>query len=57
MLIDSVDEFLKVDLLSVACKVPVQRVEHKIFTDAGIELVVRRDDLIDQDLSGNKFYK
>lgn len=57
MLNDSVDELLKVDLLSVACKVPVQRVEHKVFTDAGIDVVVRRDDLIDPQLSGNKFYK
>lgn len=57
MLNDSVDELLKVDLLSVACTVPVQRVEHKVFTDAGIDVVVRRDDLIDPQLSGNKFYK
>jgi 1-aminocyclopropane-1-carboxylate deaminase len=52
VLIDSVDE-----LLGIARKVPVQRVAHKIFTNAGIEVLVRRDDLIDPELSGNKFYK
>lgn len=62
VLANSTNELLKVDLsevdlLSVASKVPVQRVEHKTFADAGIELLVRRDDLIDPELSGNKFYK
>jgi len=52
VLIDSVDE-----LLGVARKVPVQQVVHETFTDAGIDVLVRRDDLIDQQLSGNKFYK
>jgi 1-aminocyclopropane-1-carboxylate deaminase len=52
VLIDSVDE-----LLDVARKVPVQQVVHETFTDAGIDVLVRRDDLIDQQLSGNKFYK
>lgn len=52
MLIDSVDE-----LLGIARKVPLQRVELKPFADAGVELWVRRDDLIDTELSGNKFYK
>ena len=57
MLIESVDKFLSVNLLDVASGVPLQRVESKTFTDAGIELLVRRDDLIDPALSGNKFYK
>jgi len=35
----------------------VQRAEFKPLTDAGIELLLRRDDLIDPELSGNKFYK
>lgn len=52
MLIESADA-----LLDIAFKVPVQRVELKSLTDAGIELLVRRDDLIDPELSGNKFYK
>ncbi len=52
MLIDSADE-----LLDVACGVPVQRIEVKTLIDAGIELLVRRDDLVDPELSGNKFYK
>lgn len=54
---ESVDKFLSVNLLDLASKVPLQQVETKIFTDAGIELLVRRDDLIDPTLSGNKFYK
>lgn len=52
MLIDSVDE-----LFGIARQVPVQQIELKTLTDAGIELLVRRDDLIDAELSGNKFYK
>lgn len=52
MLIDLADE-----LLDVACRVPVQRIEVKTLIDAGIELLVHRDDLIDPELSGNKFYK
>lgn len=62
MLADSTNELLKVDLLeddllSVAGKIPLQRVALKAFADTGIELLVRRDDLIDPELSGNKFYK
>lgn len=57
MLIESVDKFLSVNLLDVASKVPLQQVVSKTFTDAGVELLVRRDDLIDPALSGNKFYK
>lgn len=52
VLIDSAD-----DLLDVALRVPVQRVELDVLAGAGIELLVRRDDLIDPQLSGNKFYK
>jgi 1-aminocyclopropane-1-carboxylate deaminase len=52
VLIESVDA-----LLDIACRVPVQRVQVKSLMDAGIELLVRRDDLIDPELSGNKFYK
>ena len=57
MLVNSVDELLNVDLLEVARKVPLQSVVVKALADAGIELLMRRDDLIDQELSGNKFYK
>lgn len=52
MLIDSVDA-----LLDIAVRVPIQSVELDVLADAGIELLVRRDDLIDSQLSGNKFYK
>ncbi|WP_238582532.1 1-aminocyclopropane-1-carboxylate deaminase/D-cysteine desulfhydrase [Cellvibrio sp. OA-2007] len=62
MLIEPVEVLLDVDfaranLLDIAVKVPLQRVETKALTAAGIELLVRRDDLIDPVLSGNKFYK
>lgn len=52
MLTNSADE-----LLDIARKVPFRRLEQKVFTDAGIDVLVRRDDLIDPELSGNKFYK
>ena len=52
MLIDSADA-----LLDIAVRVPVQRVELDLLVGTGIELLVRRDDLIDPQLSGNKFYK
>ncbi len=52
MLIESAEE-----LLDISCKVPVQRVELEALACAGIELLVRRDDLVDSELSGNKFYK
>lgn len=40
-----------------AQSVPLQKIDHPVFHKAGIELIVRRDDLIDSELSGNKFYK
>lgn len=52
MLIESVEE-----LLDIASRVPVQRVELDALVGAGIELLVRRDDLVDPELAGNKFYK
>lgn len=45
------------ELEKVAAKVPLQPVQNKVLAAAGIELLVRRDDLIDPQLSGNKFYK
>ncbi len=50
-------DVLTCDLLKVACQVPIQRVELKMSVDAGIELLVRRDDAVDPELSGNKLYK
>lgn len=50
-------DLLQCDLLEAACRVPVQRAELQIFADAGIELLMRRDDMVDPELSGNKFYK
>ena len=45
------------NFLDVAGKVQIQRVETRLFKQAGVELLVRRDDAIDTALSGNKFYK
>lgn len=61
-MIDSTGEWpgvdlLNVDLLALAGRVPLQRAEFKPFTEAGIEVLIRRDDMVDADLSGNKFYK
>ena len=52
MLIDSGDDFF-----AAACAVPLQNMTTKVLAAAGVELLVRRDDLLDQQLSGNKFYK
>ena len=40
-----------------ALKVPLQAVPWSAVNNRGIELIVRRDDLIDPYQSGNKFYK
>jgi 1-aminocyclopropane-1-carboxylate deaminase len=48
----SEDEFL-----SNVIKVPMQRLQWDLATQKGIEIIVRRDDLIEGSLSGNKFYK
>ncbi len=40
-----------------AQSVPLQKIELALFQKAGLELLVRRDDLLDSQLSGNKFYK
>lgn len=52
MVIDSDDDFFK-----LACAVPLQVATTPVLRGAGVELVVRRDDLIDASLSGNKAYK
>jgi 1-aminocyclopropane-1-carboxylate deaminase len=48
----SEDEFL-----SRARRVPLQALTWGLAKQYGVEVLVRRDDLIDKDLSGNKFYK
>jgi 1-aminocyclopropane-1-carboxylate deaminase len=45
------------ELFRAALAVPVQTVKLRVLAKAALELVVRRDDLIDEQLSGNKFYK
>jgi 1-aminocyclopropane-1-carboxylate deaminase len=45
------------ELLKAAIAVPLQEVKTREFSRQGIELWVRRDDLLDAELSGNKFYK
>lgn len=52
MVIDSDSDFFK-----LACAVPLHNATTPVLATAGIELLVRRDDLIDSDLSGNKAYK
>ncbi len=48
----SEDEFL-----SRAQQVPLQHLQWNLARQKGVEVLVRRDDLIDTHLSGNKFYK
>lgn len=45
------------ELLAAAEKVPLQQVRLPDFDRKGVELWVRRDDLFDVEISGNKFYK
>lgn len=52
MVIDSAQQ-----LLNAALAVPLQRATTALLARQGIELWVRRDDLLDAQLSGNKFYK
>jgi 1-aminocyclopropane-1-carboxylate deaminase len=52
VVIDSDDDFFK-----LACAVPLQVATTPVMSVAGVELVLRRDDLIDVSLSGNKAYK
>lgn len=52
MVIDSDSDFFK-----LACAVPLQNATTAMLAQHGIELLVRRDDLIDSGLSGNKAYK
>lgn len=47
----------KETLLEKALSVPLQSVNWPAMTKMGIEVIVRRDDLIHRTLSGNKFYK
>ena len=48
----SEDEFLH-----RAVTVPMQRLQWKLAKQHGVDVVMRRDDLVDNSLSGNKFYK
>src|SRR5690606_27169698 len=52
VLIDSREDFF-----AKACEVPLQNSTTNVLAAYGIELLVRRDDLLDSQLSGNKFYK
>ena len=52
MVIDSDSDFFK-----LACAVPLQDATTSGLAGHGVELLVRRDDLIDSGLSGNKAYK
>lgn len=52
MVIDS-----EIDFFKLACEIPLHNATTPLLALAGIELLVRRDDLIDRELSGNKAYK
>lgn len=52
MVIDSDYDFFK-----LACAVPLQNATTSVLAHYGIELLMRRDDLIDANVSGNKAYK
>lgn len=45
------------NFLEIIRQVPTQKVNWPLLTQLGIELWVRRDDLLDAQISGNKFYK
>jgi 1-aminocyclopropane-1-carboxylate deaminase len=45
------------DFFQKAQAVPLQKIQLSVLEKAGIELIVRRDDLFDSEISGNKFYK
>lgn len=52
-----VDLISEDEFLSRVQQVPLQRVQWSLAKQKGVEVLVRRDDLIDAHLSGNKFYK
>ena len=55
---DAVKAGMNLDILHQrALDVPMQRVSWSALNQNGLELIVRRDDLIDPHQSGNKFYK
>jgi len=54
VLIDLISED---EFLSKVQKIPLQPIEWALAKQKGVEILVRRDDLIDTYLSGNKFYK
>ncbi len=45
------------ELRQRALAIPLEPVKSRLLANAGIELLLRRDDLIDEQISGNKFYK
>ena len=57
-MIDAVKAGVNLDVLHQrALDVPMQRVSCSVLNNYGLELIVRRDDMIDPYQSGNKFYK
>lgn len=45
------------DFLQKAEAVPLQKIHLPVFKNSGVEVIIRRDDLLDAEISGNKFYK
>ena len=47
----------QIDFVSIIEQVPMQKLDWPLLKKVGIEIWIRRDDLVDAQLSGNKFYK
>jgi len=43
--------------LDVSPTTPLQRIEHELFHEHGVELYIKREDLVHPQISGNKWYK
>ena len=53
----SVDPFLDCDASKLAALNPIERVAWRPLDDLGVHFYVKREDLLDQQISGNKLYK
>lgn len=47
----------QIDVVSIIERVPIQKLDWPLLKRTGLDLWIRRDDLVDAQLSGNKFYK
>lgn len=51
------ENWLDMDLENLACLAPLQKIELPEFTQRGLQLSVKREDLLHPELGGNKLYK